>query len=143
MLAILYNNSHHYIPIPRLILSAKRLKLIIGRNVMENIDISLQLGERWAQALKTRFPEKNTAKHIAACFNIETRTARSWLDGQTPILKYLYVAAHKLGVDLVAEILVTPNMKMVKINKELEELEFKVCQLGKEIRSIRGGQEEC
>lgn len=107
---------------------------------MTKDNINLQLGQRWATALREEFPERNTAKHIAIFFQIEPRTAQSWLGGQAPQAKYLYIAAQKLGPDFISEILETPKNKMVNINKVLEELESKLCQLGNDIRSLRGGR---
>lgn len=141
MLAICHNNIHSFIPDVFLFSSSSaRFKHILVGITMAKDNISLQLGERWAGALKKHFPERNTTKHIAQFFEIEPRTARSWLDGQAPQLKYLFIAAQKLGADFIAEILDTPKNKMVNINKALEELESKICQLGAEIRSLRGGR---
>lgn len=102
-------------------------------------DITLQLGERWAAALKKNFSNKNTAKEIARTFDVEVRTARGWLDGTAPYIKYLYIAGQKLGSNFLAELL-SPNSKWLtysNIDKMLEKLEKEICQLRSEIESLK------
>lgn len=110
---------------------------------MEKDDITLQLGQRWANALRKRFGKKNTAKEIARCFNIELRTARSWLYGTAPYLKYIWIAGQKLGSGFVADLL-TPNKKWktyTNIDEALENLEKEICRLRNEIQSLKQGDD--
>lgn len=104
--------------------------------VMARDDISLQIGSRWATALKKRFPEKNTTKHVARAFDIELRTARSWLEGQAPYCKYLFLAGQKFGMGIIEEILF-PDTKMTSIDEMLIGLEKKIYQLFDDIHTIR------
>lgn len=102
-------------------------------------DISLELGRRWAEALKKRFPEKNRVKRVAGVFNVEVITARSWLNGQAPYSKYIYIAGEKFGAVFVAEIFMPTDdwLKWTNVDKALVELEEKVCQLCCLISTIR------
>lgn len=105
---------------------------------MTKDDITFQLGCRWAELLKKYFGRQNTAKAVARAFNVELRTAKGWLRGSTPYVKYIYVAGQKLGSGFVAELL-TPNAKWktyFDIDKELEKMELCICQLREEIRSL-------
>lgn len=102
-------------------------------------NITLQLGERWASALKKHFGNKNTAKEVARCFDVEIRTARGWLDGSAPYIKYIYVAGQKLGSKFLAEF-ISPNTKWntySNIDNTLEKLEKEICQLRKEIEDLK------
>lgn len=108
---------------------------------MTKDDITLQLGLKWAQALKNRFGDKNTAKRIARTFGVETRTARSWLAGTAPYMKYLWIAGQKLGSGFLAELL-TPNMlwkTYSDIDEALDMLDKEICQLRDEIRNLKEG----
>lgn len=111
----------------------------LGTIQMIKEDITLQLGKRWAAALKKHFGNKNTAKQIAQTFDVEIRTARGWLDGSAPYIKYLYVAGQKLGSRFLAELL-SPNSKWKTyshIDETLENLEKEICQLRSEIESLK------
>lgn len=106
---------------------------------MAKDDISFQLGQRWAELLRKYFGRQNTAKAVAAAFNVELRTARSWLDGSAPYIKYLWVAGQKLGGSFIAELL-TPNTKWLNyfnIDKELDEMEKCICKLRDEIEALK------
>ena len=108
---------------------------------MQKDDITFQLGCRWAELLKKYFGKQNTAKLIARTFNVELRTAKSWLYGSAPYLKYVYIAGQKLGEGFVAELLY-PNAKWktyFDIDKELDKMEKSICQLRSDIQSL--GQE--
>ncbi len=102
-------------------------------------DISFELGIRWAEALKKRFPEKNRVKSVAGFFDVEPITARSWLSGQAPYCKYIYMAGQKFGAVFVAEIFMPTDewLKWTDVDKALSELEEKVCQLCRQIRAIK------
>lgn len=102
---------------------------------MTKDDISLQIGNRWAAALKKRFPEKNTTKHVARAFNVELRTARSWLEGQAPYCKHIFKAGQKFGLAMIEEILF-PDTKMMSIDEMLISLEEKIYQLLDDIQTI-------
>ena len=101
-------------------------------------DITLLLGHRWAASLKKQFGTKNTAKEIARFFDIEVRTARSWLAGSAPYTKHLWTAGQKLGSGFLAELL-TPNNKWktyANIDEALDLMEKEICQLRKEIQNL-------
>lgn len=101
-------------------------------------DISLLLGQRWAAALKKEFNTKNTAKEIARFFDVEVRTARSWLAGSAPYAKHLWVAGQKLGSGFLADLL-TPNSKWKKysdIDEALDLMEKQICRLREEVRNL-------
>ena len=57
---------------------------------MTKDDITFQLGCRWAELLKKYFGRQNTAKAVARAFNVELRTAKGWLRGSAPYIKYIY-----------------------------------------------------
>lgn len=105
---------------------------------MTKDDITLLMGQRWAASLEKQFGPKNTAKKIARFFDIEVRTARSWLAGSTPYIKHLWVAGQKLGSGFLAELL-TPNNKWktyANIDEALGLMEKEICQLRKEIQNL-------
>lgn len=115
---------------------------IIERIDMIKDNITLQLGARWAALLKKHFGNKNTAKEVARCFDVEVRTARGWLDGSAPYIKYIYVAGQKLGSRFLADF-ISPNTKWntySNIDETLEKLEKEICQLRSEIARLK--QEE-
>ena len=56
---------------------------------MTKDDITFQLGCRWAELLKKYFGRQNTAKAVARAFNVELRTAKGWLRGSAPYIKYI------------------------------------------------------
>ena len=105
---------------------------------MTKDDITFLLGCRWAELLKKYFGKQHTAKAVARAFNVELRTAKNWLYGSAPYVKYIYVAGQKLGSGFIAELL-TPNAKWktyFDIDKELEKMEKSICQLREEIQSL-------
>lgn len=105
---------------------------------MAKDDITLQLGQRWAEALKKEFGNQNTAKQVARVFDVEVRTARSWLYGSAPFAKHLWLAGQKLGSGFLADLL-TPNTKWktyTNIDKALDLMEKQICQLREEIRNL-------
>lgn len=105
---------------------------------MAKDDITLQLGQRWADALKKQFGPRNTAKEVARFFDIEVRTARNWLAGSAPYIKHLWLAGQKIGSGFLAELL-TPNNKWktyADIDKALDLMEKEICQLRKEIQHL-------
>lgn len=115
-----------------------RIVMIFERFEMIKDDITLQIGQRWAECLKKRFSTKNTAKEVARFFNVEVRTARSWLAGSAPYIKHLWIAGQKLGSGFLAELL-TPNKKWktyANIDEALILLEKEICQLRKEIQNL-------
>lgn len=125
--------SANQTPLPRTIISVLK-----GYEMVKD-DITLQLGQRWAEALRQKFGSKNTAKKIAHVFDVEVRTARSWLEGAAPFIKYIYVAGQKLGSGFVADIL-TPDNKwktFCNIDEALDEMEKQICQLRNEIKSLQ------
>ncbi len=112
--------------------------MIFERLEMIKDDITLQIGQRWAECLKKRFSSKNTAKEIAKFFDIEVRTARSWLAGSAPYIKHLWIAGQKLGYGFLADVL-TPNKKWktyANIDEALDLMEKEICQLRKEIQNL-------
>ena len=112
---------------------------IFKRIDMTKDDITLQLGERWAEALKKYFGNRNTAKEIARTFDVDVRTARGWLDGSAPYIKYIYIASQKLGAKFVAEFL-TPNSlwsTYSNIDEALGKLEKEICQLRRQIETLK------
>lgn len=105
---------------------------------MTKDDITLQFGQRWAEALKKEFGNQNTAKQVARVFDVEVRTARSWLYGSAPYVKHLWIAGQKLGSGFLADLL-TPNKKWktyTNIDKALDLMEKQICQLREEIRNL-------
>ncbi len=115
------------------------LSRFLERIDMTKDDITLQLGERWAQALKKYFGNRNAAKEIARTFDVEVRTARGWLDGSAPYIKYIYIAGQKIGAKFVAEFL-TPNSlwsTYSDIDEALEKLEKEICQLRRQIETLK------
>lgn len=105
---------------------------------MTKDDITFELGERWSMLLKKYFGTQHTAKIVARTFNVELRTAKAWLYGSAPYLKYIWIAGQKLGGGFVAELL-TPNTKLLtyyNIDKELEKMERCICKLREEIQSL-------
>ena len=111
---------------------------------MTKDDITLLVGQRWASALKKQFGAQNTAKEIARVFDIEIRTARSWLAGTAPYMKHLWIAGQKLGPAFLADLL-TPNSKWKKyadIDKALDLMEENICRLREEIRDLSSTKED-
>lgn len=133
-MAILLHN-HNNFSSTKLLCDMTILTMMKGFDMAKS-DISLQIGQRWAVALKKRFPERNTVKLVARSFDIEIRTARSWLDGQAPLCKHLFVAGQKFGTGILFE-LFSPNKKIGKLEDNLLNLEKKIYQLGQELRAIR------
>lgn len=111
-----------------------------GREMLNN-DITLQIGSRWAASLRKRFGPKNTAKLIAAAFNVEIRTARSWLSGSAPFIKHLYLAGEKFGAVIIAEVLMPNNVWFgyARLENHIEELGLKICQIRDDIHQLRKG----
>lgn len=133
MAVLLYNNNN--LPSTKLSDDATILTIMEGF-CMAKDDINLQIGQRWASALKKRFPERNTVKLVAKSFDIEVRTARSWLEGQAPRCQHLFVAGQKFGMGILFE-LFSPNKKVGKLEDSLLNLEKKIYQLGQDLRAIR------
>lgn len=104
-------------------------------------DITLQIGSRWAEALRKRFDSRHTAKQIAKSFNVEVRTAQSWLGGQAPYIKHLWLAGKIFGSVIIAEVLMSENtwLGYAKLESHIEELSLKICQIREDIEQLREG----
>lgn len=111
------------------------------RKMLQN-DITLQIGERWAAALRRRFDSRHTAKLIANTFNVEIRTARAWLSGAAPFVKHLQRAGEIFGAIIIAEVLLPGSNwhGYARLENSLEELSLKICQIRDEVRQLGKGE---
>ena len=108
---------------------------------MANNDITFQLGQRWAELLRRHFA---SAKQVARAFDVEVKTANSWLSGATPYAKYIQIAAEKLGSEFVAELFcLNKRIKTIaNIDDELIKMEKSLSNLRQEIRNLEQGNND-
>jgi hypothetical protein len=98
------------------------------------------IGERWAAALRRRYPDRARAKRIARDMCVEIRTAEGWLAGQAPQVKALWRAALVHGPAIVTEVLLpgTSLDQQARVDSGLLELEQRLDALRREISTLRG-----
>ncbi|MBO6290180.1 MAG: hypothetical protein J6N45_07655 [Alphaproteobacteria bacterium] len=108
---------------------------------MANNNITFQLGQRWAGLLRRHFA---SAKQVARAFDVEVKTANSWLSGATPYAKYIQIAAEKLGSEFVAELFcLNKRIKTIaNIDDELIKMEKSLSNLRQEIRNLEQGNND-
>lgn len=97
------------------------------------------VGRRWATALRARYPERDTAKHIARAFGVDPRTAQSWLSGQAPQIRHLAQAAVLHGAALIGEVLV-PDTALhleARIEATLTETERLLDRMRADLEALR------
>ncbi len=102
---------------------------------------SAEVGRRWAQALRKRFPA-NRAKLIAAAFGVEIKTAETWLAGRSPYAKHLCTAWRLFGAGIVAEV-VAPGSNWengAEADAILSDIEAKLADLDAKIVYLKGGR---
>lgn len=103
-------------------------------------DTAAEIGARWAQALRRRYPGPHAAKRIAGDFDVEIRTAEAWLaGGNAPYAKYLLRAWRLHGVAIVAEVL-APGSEIAQaapVDQALQDLEGKLHRLRDELAQLR------
>ncbi|CAA7621122.1 hypothetical protein [Magnetospirillum sp. UT-4] len=85
-------------------------------------------GDRWAAALRRRFPGQRPGtldtKACAIAFGVSARTAEGWGGGQAPNLKHLVRAWRLFGWGVVAEVLGDDAADAsLALDRELAELE--------------------
>ncbi|MBQ8347395.1 MAG: hypothetical protein IJY17_07335 [Alphaproteobacteria bacterium] len=100
---------------------------------MTKNDRTVQLGRRWAAALIKRYGR--CAKKIAKDFDVEVRTARSWLNEEKTPFAVNFMRAWEIhGVGFINETL-NPNRNIsnTEIQAELTEVRRKLERLSDEI----------
>lgn len=103
-----------------------------GKDMIKN-DQTIQLGKRWATALKKRYGR--CVKRIANDFGVEVRTARHWIDEeQTPYAVNFMRAWELHGIPFINETL-NPNrtISSAEIQEALAEVRSKLEKLSDEI----------
>lgn len=116
-----------------------------GGNAMLQSTKALQdeqaaIGLRWAALLRRLYPAPNTAKKIAAAFQIDTRTAEAWLQGQyAPYAKFLLRAWRLHGFGAVAEVLAPDSAiaQAAPMQDALQDLETNLARLGDQLAQLR------
>lgn len=113
-----------------------------GKDMGKNTETiqSAEIGRRWACALRKRFAA-NRAKLIAKAFNVEVKTAESWLAGGSPYAKHLCTAWRLFGAQIVAEV-IAPGSSWesgAQADAILNDIEAKLAYLGEKIVYLKGG----
>lgn len=114
-----------------------------GKDMGKNTETiqSAEIGRRWACALRKRFAA-NRAKLIAKAFNVEVKTAESWLaGGGGPQAKHLCTAWRLFGAQIVAEV-IAPGSSWesgAQADAILNDIEAKLADLGEKIVYLKGG----
>ncbi len=72
------------------------------------------IGLRWAAALREKYMNGCLAKRIARDFNVETRTANSWLQGNAPYAKHLCRAGQLFGPAFVLKV-ISPDSLLAEV----------------------------
>lgn len=106
---------------------------------MSNKDNKSRVGERWAAALKKRYGDAHTAKKIAKDFDIEPRTAKSWLGGQAPYAGQIEKAGEKFGLKFLIEVL-NPGIPVYDgkdFEKAFEEVKEKIEWIQDQVSVLR------
>lgn len=98
-----------------------------------------EIGQRWAAALRRRYPGGFAAKRIARAFDVDARTAESWLAGQAPFAKYLLRAWRLHGGAMVAEVLAPDDgeAKAALNEAALIGIEHQLGKLGDELARLK------
>ncbi len=102
-------------------------------------DESKTIGERWASALRARYPGPAVAKQVARAFAVDLRTAEAWLPGQAPFAKFLLRGWRLHGAAIVAETLAPGSdwAKASSVEAALVEIEAKLAVLGDDLARLR------
>lgn len=79
------------------------------------------IGTRWAEFLKGRYPPRHTAKVIAKDFGCQPRTATAWLGGNPPGVRQLSRAVQLFGMSVLADVFFpdTPQHKIIALQDRL------------------------
>jgi hypothetical protein len=103
----------------------------------------IRLGDRWAAALKRRYPGRLPgsldAKRCAQAFEVSPRTAESWAAGQGPRVENIERAWLLHGAAFAAEVL-SPGEdieRLARMDQMVDELETKFEAMGREIKQLR------
>ena len=100
---------------------------------MTKSDSTIRLGQRWAAALKKRYGK--SAKMIAKDFDVEVRTARSWIEEEKAPYAVNFVKAWEIhGISFINETL-NPNQEVspAEIQQALTEVRQRLEKLTDEI----------
>lgn len=102
-------------------------------------DESQTIGQRWASALRARYPGPAIAKQVARAFAVDLRTAEAWLSGQAPYAKFLLRGWRLHGAAIIAETLAPESdwAKASSVEAALGEIEAKLADLGDDLARLR------
>jgi hypothetical protein len=102
------------------------------------------LGDRWSQFLREQYNKPHAAKLIAGDFDCAVRTARGWLDGNTPGIKQVLRAASLFGVAAVADLLFpdTDYSAQTRLIDDLSALKDRLEAMENRIRRLSHDQSE-
>jgi Mg2+ and Co2+ transporter CorA len=113
---------------------------------MTKKDIGLQGGDsrenvaaRWAAFLHTQYGTRHAAKRISRDFDIENRTAKSWLTGEvTPQLDSFMAAARLFGIAAVLGVLFpdTEEFQQQKLKDDLSLLRSQLDRLSHKLGAL-------
>ncbi|MDP2207041.1 MAG: hypothetical protein Q8K65_12135 [Alphaproteobacteria bacterium] len=87
-------------------MSKKGSGLQRGGTPQEHLGVRDAVAARWGAFLRGQYGTRHATKRIMRDFNVETRTAKSWLTGDvTPQLSSFMVAARLFGITAVLGVL--------------------------------------
>lgn len=98
-----------------------------------------EVGGRWAEALRRRFPGPCAAKAAAKQLRRDLRTVEAWMGGQAPQLHAALDAALRLRDPLILfELAGIAPPQAVVVDGELEALRSDLDRLGERIARLKG-----
>ena len=102
-----------------------------------------QLGRRWADALRSRFPGQRLGsldiKSCSAAFGVSLKTAEHWATGVAPLRRYLVKGWRMFGWSFLAEVLGDPLPTPDDIKGDLDEARRSLAQLDRRLQRLGGG----
>lgn len=99
--------------------------------------LQAEVAGRWAALLREHYGMRHATKRIMRDFNVETRTAKSWLSGEvTPQLSSFVTAARLFGITAVLGVLFpdTDEFEKSKLRDDLAALRSQLALLSDKLR---------
>ena len=111
----------------------------LGGIKMGQVTETIQVGQRWATALKKRFPERCRAKYIAKAFSVEVKTAETWLAGGAPQAKHFCTAWRLFGAPVIAEVIAPDSdfSHWAQADAAVAEIEQKIALINEKLIFLR------
>lgn len=97
------------------------------------------IGTRWSEFLKGRYPPRHTAKVIANDFGCQPRTATAWLGGNPPGVRQLSRAVQLFGMSVLADVFFphTPHHTIITLEDRLAGVGRDLDALGTMVRELK------